>query len=364
MGDIHTCRFGVNYTPSEIWWYCWNDFRPASIARDLDTIAAIGADHIRIMARWPYFQPNPTWVSPAPLERLDQVLALAQERGLDVCVAMLNGHLTGQNFRQGYEGGRSFFSDPLLLAAQRQYFAAVAETIGGRENFLGFDLGNELNCCWCTEDLAEGDRWFGETMDLVERLLPAAVHVNGLDHQPWFRPHTFTPAGQAQRQSIVPLHCWIHFTGALQRGGPTLEPVVRLAEAMTALVRAYAEDPAKPVWVQEYGASEEWMDAAQIPTFLEQATTAAIEGGVAWFTWWASHDIDRKFAVKPLEYSLGLIGVDQHIKPQGEAFRELARSFAGKPARSPAADVSMAPPEHTPEATWEWLLAWMAATRR
>ena len=66
-------RFGVNYTPSHNWWFCWNDWNPDPIKRDLDAIAALGADHLRILLIWPFFQPNPKWVSPAHLERLDQL---------------------------------------------------------------------------------------------------------------------------------------------------------------------------------------------------------------------------------------------------------------------------------------------------
>ena len=39
-------RFGLNYVPSKNWYYCWNDWKPDDIARDFDSIAAIGADQI------------------------------------------------------------------------------------------------------------------------------------------------------------------------------------------------------------------------------------------------------------------------------------------------------------------------------
>ena len=70
--DLTRHRFGVNYTPSHNWWFCRNDWDPDPIRRDLDAITALGADHLRIFPIWPFFQPNPKWVSPAHLERLDQ----------------------------------------------------------------------------------------------------------------------------------------------------------------------------------------------------------------------------------------------------------------------------------------------------
>src|SRR5579871_3746949 len=91
-------RFGVNYTPSRNWWFCWNDWDAGSIARDLDAIAGLGADHLRIMLVWPFFQPNPNWVSGAHLERLDQLLSLMEQRKLDALVTVFTGQLSGWFF--------------------------------------------------------------------------------------------------------------------------------------------------------------------------------------------------------------------------------------------------------------------------
>ena len=96
--DLNRHRFGVNYTPSHNWYFCWNDWNPDPIRRDLDAIAALGADHMRIMLVWPFFQPNPKWVSPAHLERLDQLITLMGERHLDALVTVFTGQLSGWFF--------------------------------------------------------------------------------------------------------------------------------------------------------------------------------------------------------------------------------------------------------------------------
>lgn len=326
--DLYKYRFGVNYTPSRNWWYCWNDFHPESIARDLDSIAAVGADHIRIMVIWPYFQPNPGTVSEVHLERLKTMMTLAGERDLDVCVSMLVGWLSGFRFNPFFLKEESIYSSERLWAAQELYFRRVAEAMRGHDNFIGFDLGNEIGCCWKTLDTDVGDKWHNRMMSLVHELFPKHVHSNGIDHQPWFERNTFSPRIIATNQPAAILHSYVYFTGALKRAGgdPFARPCTHLIPAMSALARSYAGDASKPVWVQEYGMSEDWMDKAGIPRFLEETTIRSIEGGATWFTWWASHDIDRKFTFAPLEYCLGLISVDQKIKPQGEAFRRLAEA--------------------------------------
>lgn len=353
--SLRTLRFGVNYTPSLIWYHVWNDFHSESIASDLDVIAELGADHIRLMTLWPTFQPDPNWVSPAHLQRLQKVMHLAAQRNLDVCVVAFNGHLTGQNMRPGWQRERCFFTDAFMREKQELYLQELASAIGSEHNFLGFDLGNELNCCWTIEDRAQGDSWMLDLLSFCRELCPDGVHVNGVDHQPWMTEHVFTPKALATHQSIIPLHAWIYFTKALERGGPTDPPSLTLNATMARLARAYCGDPDKPIWIQEYGASAEWMAPELVPIFLEQSTEIAVQEGVSWFTWWSSHDVPRRFQVSSSEYSHGLITSDNNIKSQGYAFKRIAERWSGKPVRQGPRTIPPPPNTQNMNATWEWL---------
>lgn len=354
MDRFLTHRFGVNYVPSRNWYYSWNDFDPDSIARDMDALAGLSMDHIRLHTIWPWFQPNPATVSEAHLTRLRCVVELAGERGLDVWVAAFNGWLSGFAFVPPYLTVDSFYREE-AWDAQSRYLSAMAQALGDCPNFGGFDLGNEMNCCWRTQDLAEGDRWMARAFAECRAVSPQGVHVNGLDHQPWLWPSCFSPKALAEEQEIVPLHSWAFYTGAFERGGPLGAPSVHLLRTMAALVRSYAGDPCKPVWMQEFGASLEWMTQEEAPRFMEASVRHGIEGGISWFTWWCSHDIDPRYQFISLEYDLGLLDLDNKPKPQALLFRDLAREMAGRPVAFPAAPPS--PPEHNNEASWEWMLA-------
>ena len=354
-------RFGVNYVPSAKWWYCWNDFVEDEITRDFDAIAGMGADHIRIMLIWPSFQPNRRSVSAVHLDRLERLMELAAARGIDVCVTMLTGWLSGWSFRPTFDRPNDFYTAAELVDPVSLYFRSCAARLNRHRNFLGFDLGNEMNCCWKSASLADGDAWTGRMLDLCDEVSPQAVHVNGVDHQPWFYPETFSPVFLAKRQAIIALHCWIEFTGARRRGG-VLDPVcTRLAPAMAALARAHAGDANKPVWLQEFGASADWMPSGDIPRFLDIAVTEAIRGGVNWLTWWASHDIRPEYEFSLLEYDLGLLDVDNRLKPAGEAFKRLAAEWRGKPVpvaprlNLPAPPVFSGTRAECEQATWAWL---------
>jgi hypothetical protein len=248
-----------------------------------------------------------------------------------------------------------------MFEAQELYFREVAKVAKSHPNFLGFDIANEMSCCWSTgTDTAAGDAWCDKILTLVESLFPKNLHVNGTWGQ-WMSHDTFSAGFLATRQECPVLHCYPLFAGALEFGGHFDPPSIQLPAIQAALVRAYAKNPFKPIWLQEYGMCKEWMPAqSRIPEFLERTTLAAIQGGVSWLTWWASHDVDRKFEFNPLEYDFGLLTVDNKIKPQGRKFRELADHYRGKPV---SFDVMKAKPLPPPPAnysdTWKWLLNWM-----
>jgi hypothetical protein len=356
--DLNRHRFGVNYTPSKNWWFSWNDWDADSIKRDLDGIASVGADHLRLLLIWPYFQPNPQWVSPLHLGRLDQMLTLMSERNLDALVTVFTGQLSGWFFLPPFnQTGSSFYTDPAMLSSQELFLRQLAEVLKPKTNVIGFDIGNEINTCWSTTPQI-GDRWMEKIFSVMDTALPDAVNINGVDEMPWFESTTFSPQALAARPMPV-IHCYPYWSGALKYGGPMDPPSTRLIAAMATLVRAYARDPRKPVWAEEFNTCIDSLTDREQAAWLDKAVTEAIHSGVSWFTYWDSHDVDRKFAFNAVEYRLGLLTNDGRIKPAGRVFKQLAEAYRGKPVVFPSEPLPPAPMDPTHEKTWEWMLNWM-----
>jgi hypothetical protein len=351
-------RFGVDYVPSRNWYFCWNDWNAADIARDFDRIAEIGADHLRIMLIWPWFQPNPTPVSPVHLDRLEELMRLAAKRKLDVLVTLFNGWLSGFRFTPPYLESEAFYTSPKWAAVQDLYLGKVSERMVQHANFLGYDIGNEMDCCWPCQP-PEGDAWMKRIFRRMHELCPDRIHVSGMDHGPWFGVNTCSPEALVAQQEIVPLHCWPYWTGAAKYSKPLEKPYTQLPAAMAALVRNYGNAPRKPIWLQEFGACNVEMPAADVPRWMELAVTGSIAQGVSWFTWWASHDVDRRFEFNSFEYDLGLLTVDNQIKEPGRMFKRLADTYRGKTVIIPDEPLRPPPAQRNPEATWQWLLEWM-----
>lgn len=351
-------RFGVNYTPSHNWWFCWNDWNPDPIKRDLDAIAALGADHLRILLVWPFFQPNPKWVSPAHLERLDQLVSLMTGRHLDALITVFTGQLSGWYFLPPFNRlSNGFYTDRVMVEAQNLFVRELGRTLAPHSNVIGFDMGNELNTCW-SAPMADGDAWMARMFTQMDSALPGRLHVNGVDHKPWFADDTFSAKALAERKMPV-MHCYPFWTGAVKYGGAMDPPSVKLLAAMAALIRSYAGTQQKPVWAGEFNTCIKELTDEQQAEWLEKAVHAAIEQGVSWFTYWDSHDVERKFDFNPLEYTLGLLTNDGKVKPAGRVFKQLAESYRGKPVVFPTAALPPPPSPHTLDNTWKWILGWL-----
>src|ERR1017187_3814315 len=57
--DLTRHRFGVNYTPSHNWWYCWNDWDADPIKRDLDALVTVFTGGLSAFFFMPPFPPPP-----------------------------------------------------------------------------------------------------------------------------------------------------------------------------------------------------------------------------------------------------------------------------------------------------------------
>ncbi|MFH8496961.1 glycoside hydrolase 5 family protein [Streptomyces coeruleorubidus] len=341
---IPTLRFGVNYTPRRGWFHSWHDFDPKHAREDLDQIAALGLDHVRVFHLWPLLQPNRTLIRTGAVDQLAHLVDLAAEAGLDVLVDGVQGHLSSFDFYPEWTRGRhhrNVFTDPEAVAAQAGLMRTLARALAGRPNLIGLQLGNELNNLVehnpVTPD--EVDHYLDTLLDATREHLPhGRLATHSAYDAAWYGDdHPFTPQASARKGDVTTVHPWVFSGDCARRYGPRSPQVLHLAEYGTELAKAYAEDPARPVWVQETGAPEPHIPAADAPDFA-RATVRNAAGceGLWGVTWWCSHDVDRSLADYPeLEYTLGLFDARGVAKPIATAFAEtVAEVRAGHhPAR-------------------------------
>ncbi|MGW3961192.1 glycoside hydrolase 5 family protein [Amycolatopsis sp. NPDC005003] len=358
-------RLGVNYTPSTRWFHMWEDWREDDLRRDLDDIAAIGLDHLRLMLLWSAFQPEPALVSGEKLDRLHRFLDLAGAAGLDVEVTVFNGHISARywtpNWLQTKPKPVNWFTDPAALDAQRTLLRALAERIGRHPRFLGFDLSNEPYYYW--DDFAglfvtqaQADAWARTLCATAEEVAPGKAHTVGCDRAPWDNGTYFTRRGLADAGNVVAIHPWTSFSSALETD-PLGAVATHNAERLIQVAQAYATDPARRVWIQEDGAapSIHFSDATrpQYGEWLSRSIrNAASCARTLGFTWWCSHDVDPALVpnLNPLEYDLGLYTNDRRLKPAGQALKALVAEFDRTPPQPAPRTTAIVVPDLFP--TW------------
>ena len=383
-GDPQTIRFGINYTPSRYWYYCWNDWDVGSIRSDFDAMATLGVDHVRIQLIWPYFQPNPTFVSPGHLRRLEELMRIAEDRGMDVLVTVLTGFLSGYVFLPPKVSPRGVFTDEAVGQSQRLLFHRLLETIGDRSNFMGFDLGNEINCLDHDLPAADGDAW---ATALIEAVRPAMRHgwiVNGVDYTPWFSGSTFSLEHLGCDYDAISLHTWPKFTGCLERGEADEAPSIHMPAFLCQLARLYRREPRQPVWVQEFGCCDLWAEPQRQQRYMRESIEHAVAAGAGLLTWWCSHDKDGELKFIADEYRFGLFDTANAAKPLAGVYREMIEQYAHQPVRQPATEgstpvpvpsdfrprmVAEVPPRHYIQqalatSTWQLYDAWLAVLAR
>ncbi|MDT0392838.1 glycoside hydrolase 5 family protein [Streptomyces dubilierae] len=349
-------RFGVNYTPSEGWFHHWLDFDLDSVRADLDSIAALGLDHVRVFPLWPYFQPNRTLIRPRAVEQLVALADAAAERGLDVNVDGLQGHLSSFDFLPAWTRTwhrRNLFTDPDVLDGQETLLRTLAAALADRPNFIGMTLGNEVNQFSAgphpdpdraTPD--EIDTWLGRMLAACEEGAPGRLHLHAEYDATWYQDdQPFTPGQAARHGAVTAVHSWV-FNGTAQRYGRTSVPSEHHAAWLVELSKAWAGDPHRPVWLQEVGAPAPLVPPEHAAAFTEATVANALDCPDLWgITWWCSHDVARSLADFPeLEYGLGLLTNDRKPKDTALVLERAARGPSSTPAGRSTALVVPADP--------------------
>ncbi|GAB3634107.1 hypothetical protein GCM10027421_34610 [Microbacterium shaanxiense] len=337
-----TPRFGANYTPSKDWMFQWMGIDPDVVRADFQALAGLGIDHVRVFPLWPVLQPNRTLIRKKALDDIALVADIAAEFGLDIAVDVIQGHMSGFDFVPAWlvnwhDG--NMFVDEAAIAAQAELVAAVYDAVRDRPNLIGLTLGNELNQFQLPNPSAmpaDSDQighWLSSLLTAPSDPDPRHLITHSENDHLWYRDgHPFLPVHASRLGDITTVHSWI-FNGTAATYGGLSAQSVRHAEWMIELSKAFATDPGRQVWLQEVGAPSLNLADEEMPEFAARTVTAALSApGLYGITWWCSHDVSRALGdYKELEYSLGLLDVDNAVKPLGREFADLiARARAGE----------------------------------
>ncbi|GAB76963.1 Cellulase (glycosyl hydrolase family 5) [Austwickia chelonae] len=331
--NTRTLRVGANYVPSQAWFYSWLDLDLDETRRDLDDLAGLGLDHIRLFPIWPWIQPNRTHLRPQAITDVTAVLDAAHERGLKVCLDLIQGHLSSFDFLPSWISTWhrcSLFTDPQARAGLTAYAETMCAALGDHPALFAVTTGNEVNNLWPTNETTARDSlaWAQELTEVIRSAAPRAAALHSVFSDAWtVSGHPFTPAEAVDVGDWTTVHSWI-FNGPSALAPYDDESCLSWADYLMQLALAASPDPTRPVWLQEVGAPGPDVPADRAALFADEVLRRVVdEPRLFGVTWWSSHDISRSLADFPeREYDLGLFTTDHRRKPVAEVLA----GFAGQ----------------------------------
>ncbi|UCG20401.1 MAG: hypothetical protein JSU80_11805 [Deltaproteobacteria bacterium] len=205
---------GVNYWPQRTAMFMWREFDRATIDEDMAIINGLGLSCIRIPLLWEDFQPTPKNVPAAMLDRLVQLLEVADAKNLKVVVTLFAGHICGltwlppwmllasvdRNQSPVFSSGkirfnkiRNFYAETEIMERQIYFLGELGSAVSGHPALFSWDLGNEPSMWSNSPDNFAAELWLKamtETLKEQDDRLPLTLsfHVSDLGRREGLAP--------------------------------------------------------------------------------------------------------------------------------------------------------------------------------
>jgi endo-1,4-beta-mannosidase len=246
---------GVNYWPQRTAMFMWREFDSATIDEDMAIINGLGLYCIRIFLLWEDFQPTPKKVPASMLDRLVQLLEVADAKNLKVVVTLFAGHIYGltwlppwmllasadRNQSPVFSLGkirfnriRNPYAETEIMERQIYFLGELVSAVSGHPALFSWDLGNEPSQWSDSPDNFAAELWLKamtETLKEKDDRLPITLsfHVSDLG-----RGEGLTPSMASKYLDYLSIN-----------GQPQRVP--------------WAEDPFSPVFPSFLGSMTGWL---------------------------------------------------------------------------------------------------------
>ena len=365
---------GCNYWGSKAGIRMWraDEWDAASIAADLDALAAHGVEMLRVFPTWCDFQPlsryfgyagiplgfvqdgtdrrivDPLWLEPGAVARFRDFAAMAEARGMRLMVSLVTGWMSGRLFVPRMVEGLDLLNNPAALMWEGRFARAFVRATRDLPAIAAWDLGNEFNCMGKIASAEHAWLWIHTIASAVRLEDPTRPVASGMQD---LTTNAFGPQYEKRRDwslqmhgellDILTPHPYPVSAPVPASRGPfnsfrgAMHPV-----AMCLLQEAVSGKPAFPQEVGSLGprTCPERVAAAG----MRQQLFASWQHGLPAYLWWCAFDQTElrypPFDDNAMERELGILGADRAPKPQAlalKAFRAFRDSlpFASLPPR-------------------------------
>ena len=386
-----TFELGINYWPRRRAMYMWRDFDLGEVREDMERIAEMGFDVVRLLTLTEDFLPGPMTVDSRMVSRLVDVVSAAKYAGVRVVptliVLNMSGRIWWPHWMLDARGApRDLFSDATLVDAQVMLVETCARALAGDDAIRAFDVANEVDDALRPGTREAGRRWATAMAGAIRHAAPG-VPVQIGTHLPSIAAannmriddlagiadedvmHAYPLYSDVARSlldpELVPFSCALT-AGLSGSGRRTLMQEFGLCTAPPGETGQTITDDFLGHPRSQYLASED-----EGAVYYDAVLQRLVETGAAGAYAWCYGDYDRRLFDRPplatavRERTFGLVRADGTEKPAVDVFRAFrARRDAGLlPSPSVANVLDVSPDEYyrMPAAHFERLYAsWLA----
>ena len=346
-----TFELGVNYWPRRSAMYMWREFDLTQVRDEMQQIADIGFDVVRVFALTQDFLPGPLTVATDMVARLVDVARCAKDTGLKVVPTLIVINMSGRMWWPAWmldaEGRPAdLFSEPTVLRAQALLVETCARALSGDDAIRAFDLANEIDDAQRPKTRDAGWLWASLLADTIRRVAPGTpiqigAHLPSLTTTNNMRVDDIAAVADEDVMHAYPLYCdvarsfldpeLVPFSCALTAGlaGSGRLPLMQEFGLCTAPPGAVGHTITDDFLGQprsQYLASEE--EAAD---YYDAVMDRLIAAGAAGAYAWCYGDYDPRLFNRPpfdaavRERTFGLVRTDGHEKLAADVFRRIRK---------------------------------------
>jgi endo-1,4-beta-mannosidase len=294
----------------------WERFDEARVRTEIAEMRAIGLDACRSFLFAPAFMPLPPRVEDQALARFRIFLDACADGGLVTLPSLIVGHMSGENYEFPGQRGRSPYSDPEVLAWERELCVRAAAIGRDASAVAGWVLSNELPLFGGRATVPAVTAWARGLCRAIRAVDPTRPIGTGDGY--------FNQQGGQDGFDPVALGPVVDYFGVHAYYGD-VDPMRQALNAefqLRSLMHL-----GKPVLLEEFGGSSCQMSEEHGAAYYRETMHGALSLGAAGALGWCFSDFDfaeeRPYEHHAFELGFGVTRADGSEKPVCQDLRVL-----------------------------------------
>ena len=303
----------------------WSRYDPGIVREELRVLHEHGLTMTRSFFYWPDFMPAPDTIDEGACDRYRDFLDAHREVGMGTIPTFIVGHMSGENWDPSWRHGRDLYTDVWMVARQAWYITELTRRFHDHPAVIGWLISNEIPIYG-----GEGDE---EIISAWALLMVGAVRAGG-GHQPvslgdgaWGVETTghdsgFSSLTYGELVDFIGPHVYRMENDRVRQ------------HLKAAFVCELAQVAGKPVIMEEFGLSSDFVSAQGSASYYRQLLHSTLTAGASGWVAWNNTDFDdlreqRPYSHHPFEMHFGITDAAGAPKPPLEELRIFSEELAG-----------------------------------